>query len=514
MKKTKKTTLSNLTNFFTNNLSIVVILSILLAIMSIMMINGFKVQYESIDTAPESAVLVEDRVPALAVYYQRDRIPITIVLEQSDDEKTNVIEYEARWNSNQIFTEPFIGNESKLPEREGYLFTHFSLEPEGVPIDPGIRVTDPITIYANWIITPKVQPWQTLAQVSNNIELARQRYVPYYYSYFPVNKGTNQTVTLEEIDGLTRKDGYEVTLKVSGTELKPIVKFVFNYDRLTKYTVNMNLNGGKLQVSTQPTSYLIPENGSVNESPNVAKDGHRFLGWSTTSDGNVIALEDIVLTSDDTLYAIYEPLNSVPTAESNQGRYLTSHIIESTDYTKPLVVLMVTDNVAEINSVIEAEEFVLNNFERVILGESSKKEIVFAGQFSIVSKKDKIISLNNKVMNYTETNIYGILALTILAIVLFWAFLDNSSRNNKFLGWAILLTVAAVLIFMLPYLVNFSTYFQNIWDASLEINPEDTNIVMLTGMFMSGLFVSIGALFSYITYVLTIINNKKQLKQE
>lgn len=514
MMKNKKISLSKLANFFSNNLSIVVILAILLSIMSIMMINGFRVEYESLDTAPETAILVEDRVPALAAYYQRDRIPVTIVLEQSDGENLNVIEYEARWNSNRIFSEAFIDNLSKLPEKEGYLFTHFSLLPDGEPLDPGIRVTEPMTVYANWITTPKVQPWQTLAQVNNQIELARQRYVPYYYSYFPVNKGANQTVTLDEIDGLTRKDGYEVTLRISGTESKPIVNFSFNYDRINRYTVNMDLNGGKLQVSTQPTTYLIPENGSINESPNVTKEGHRFLGWSTSIDGNVVALEDIVLTSDDTLYAIYQPSQSVPVPGSTQGRYLTSYMIESVDYTKPLVVLMVTDNTAEIDSIIEAEEIVLDNFEKVILGESSKKQIVFAGQFSIVSKKDKIASLNNKVMSYTETNIFGIIALALLAGVLFWAFLDNSSRNIKFLGWAILLTIAAVLIFMLPSLVNFSAYFQNIWDTSLEINPEATKIVMLPGMLMAGLFITFGAFISYITYFLTIINRRKQPKQE
>ena len=71
-----------------------------------------------------------------------------------------------------------------------------------------------------------------------------------------------------------------------------------------------------------------------------------------------------------------------------------------------------------------------------------------------------------------------------------------------------------MLLFLLPQFMNFSLYFQNLWDISKATDPAGTNIVLLGGVIMSGLFLIIAAVFSILTFVLAIINEKLEKKIE
>jgi len=514
MKKQSKFTLNKIKDFLTENTSIIVILLVLFSLISLMLINGFKIEYESLDTDPPASVLVEDRVPALALYYRRERINVNIVLaaptELEEGEVLDDIQYEAKYNQHHRFAEIFTENEIGIPIREKHLFTHFSLTPGGEPLDPAIRITEETTVYANWIPKPKINPWQVLARITTRIELGTQSYIPYKYSYLLVNKSGQPTdVTLENIPGLTR-ERYDVKITVAGTETKEIVDFRYDYNRVNRHTVSFDLNGGELLVSTQRTEYSIPNNGMVLESPGAKKDGHRFLGWSLEPTGSVMLLEDVIMTENRTLYAIFQKSVAKPDPATGQGRYQTTYILESINPSSAPLALYAIENIANINDEISAAEIEIPHFEQVLLDMYSDKTMVLGAQYLIVPKKDKVFSLNQKVMSFTETNPFGILLLLLMFSVLVWTFIDNRSVNIKFLGWGIILVVAGVLVLVLPQLVRFSVYFKNIWEMSKELNPEGTRIAPLIGVKLSGALLLIASVFSFTTYVITIIADKKE----
>jgi|GEM_PF-2264081 len=516
MKKQSKFTLNKIKDFLTENTSIIVILLVLFSLISLMFINGFKIEYESIDSVPPSSILVEDRVPALALYYKRERVNVKIVLadpsELEEGEVLDDVTYEARYNQHFRFIGAFDEGKQAIPTREKHLFTHFSLTPNGEPLDPAERITEEVTVYANWVPKPKINPWQVLAQVTTQIELGTQTYMPYKYSYQLVNKGQTNDITLENIPGLTREK-YDMKITISGTEPAEIVEFKYDYNRIARHTITYDLNGGQL-LSSRITQYSIPNNGMLLESPGVRKDGHRFLGWSTEPTGNVILLEDIIMKGDKTLYAIFAKSIAEPDSGSGKGRYQTTYFMESINYNVASVVLYAVEKIANINDMIAAEELDIPHFEQVLLDDYSKKDLILGAQYLIVPRKDKVFSLNNKVMSFTETNPAGILLLLLMLGVLIWTFIDNGTNHNKFLGWGIILLVAGIFALVLPQLVRFSVYFQNIWDISKELNPEGTKITPLIGIKLSGALLLIASVSSFATYVITIIANKKEKQLE
>lgn len=511
----KKNKLTNIFNILNNNLAIIVIFLVLFSLVSILMINGFRVDYESLDTAPPQSVLVEDRVPALALYYQRDRVNVNIILaDESELDEGEVLEnitYQARYNSHSIFTEPFATLNSTIPLRDNYLFTHFSLTKGGEPLDPGIRVTEEMTIYANWILKPKVQPYQILTRLAMQIELGIKQYVPYFYEYKVVAKGSTTEFDLEVIPNLTRSD-YKAKITVKGTETNPVLSFNYDYDRIERKSIKYNLNGGKLLVPTQSTSFQVPVNGLVFEKPDVTKEGSRFLGWSTSLDGSIMPLQDVVVDKDIELFAIYEPSLPAPNPSTKQGRYLTTYYVESNDYRSNYLVLMITDSIANLNDEISAKEIEIDNFSLVLVDNYSHKFIIFAGQFLIVAKKDKVATLNNKVMSFTEITPLGVIILLLMFTILGWAFLDNRQYRLKHLYWAILLLITGILVLILPQFVNFSHYFQSIWDLSKELNASDTKISMLIGIQLSGSLLLIASVMSFTAYISTLIPSKTKDK--
>ena len=512
MKKQSKFSLNKIKDFLYTNTSILVIVLVLFSFISLMLINGFKIDYESLDTDPPVSVLVEDRVPALALYYQRERVNVNIVLANPEEleewEVLDDIVYAARYNSHRRFDEVFVGSGSVIPTREKHLFTHFSLTPGGDPLDPAERITEEITVYANWIPKPKINPWQVLARIALQIELGTQSYIPYQYSYHLITKGGNDTITLPTIDGLTRET-YDVKPKVVGTETKEVVDFLYNYNRINRHTVTFNLNGGKLPVSTQRTEFSIPNNGMVLEFPGVTRDNHRFLGWSLAPDGDVLLLQDIVIKENKTLYAIFMPSVPKPNPSTNTGRYQTTYMLESIDYDAVPVALMAVENIGTINEEIAAEPLELAHFEEVPVDKYSHKSLILGSQFLIVPKKDKVFNLNQKVMSFTETNVFGIITLLLIFSILVWTFIDNRNYNMKFLGWGILALGTAIMVFVLPQLVRFSVYFKNIWEISKTLNPDSTKITMLSGIKLSGSLLIIASLISFASFIITFIADKK-----
>lgn len=522
MKKQSKFTLNKIRDFLTENTPIIVILLVLFSLASLMMIKGFRLDYESLDTDPPSSVLVEDRVPALARYYQRERINVTLKLanpsELEEGEVLDDINYEAKYNQNFIFSNAFSENELNVPTRENHLFTHFSLTPGGEVIDPGERITEPVTVYANWIPKPKVQPWQVLAKLTLQIELGTQTYVPYKYTYLAVNKGAQTNITLDQIPGLIISDsrivenGYQTKINIAGTESKPIVEFKYNYNRTLRQTVTYDLNGGVLVVPTQRTEYSLPNNGLILESPGAKKDDHRFLGWSLDPQGNVSLLEDVVVKNNVPLYAIYAKSVAKPDSNSGQGRYQTTYILESIQ-PNTSVPLYSIENVANLNEEIISEEIQIPHFESVLIDAYTPKTMILGGQYLIVPKKDKVFNLNEKVMSFTEVNPAGVLVLLLMFGLLAWTFLDNRIYKNKFLYWGIILVITGIFVIVLPQFVRFSVYFKNIWEMSKQINAAGTKITPLSGIITSGVSLLVAAVFCFITYIILLVSSKKENKE-
>ena len=518
MKKLKQFfSIKNISNFFVNNVAIIVILLILSSLLALMNVNGFKINYNQLQTESPSSILIQDRIPILADFYSRERIPSKIVLSTEDQlepgEILEDIEFEARYNQNMLFSYLFTETGSPVPTREKHLFTHYSLTPGGDPINPGFRITEPITVYANWTPMISRQPWQSIARIALQGEYARKTYAPLRYQYVVANR-TDESTTNVELDGLagyTRPEGNNVSIRVSGKESKAIVDFSFNFNNDTRKTITYDLNGGKLIAVTQPTSYSVPINGNINEFPNATYESKRFIGWSYAPDGEVIALVDVSVKDDMTLFAIYEDSIPKPT-DNTKGRYMSMYYLEAPNPGGQLVVLKQTDNVGTIGEQIDIVPLELEHFERTFFGDFVKEEKIFAGQFLIVPKKDKSVRLNNVVISFTEFNWLGAFMLVVLFGTLFWVFIDNSSKKYKYLAWTGLLLISALLLFLLPKFINFSLYFQNLWDISKATDPAGTNIVLLGGVIMAGVFLIIAALFTLLTFVISIISNKLEHK--
>ena len=509
--------IKNISNFFINNVAIIVILLILSSLLALMNINGFKIKYNQLQTESPSSILIQDRIPVLADFYLRERIEAKIVLAQEEelepDEVLEDIEFEARYNQNMLFSYLFLETGSPVPTREKHLFTHYSLTPGGEPINPGLRITEPVTIYANWTPMLSRQPWQSIARIALQGEYARKTYAPLRYQYVVANRTdeSSTSVELNDLVGYTRPEGNNVSVRVSGKESKAIVDFSFNFNNDTRKTITYDLNGGKLIAVTQPTFYSVPINGNINEFPNASYESKRFVGWSYTPTGEVIALADVSVKEDMTLYAIYEDAIPKPT-DNTKGRYMSTYYIEAPNPGSQLIALKQIDNIGTIGEQIDIVPLELDHFERAFFGDFIKEEKIFAGQFLIVPKKDKSVRLNNVVISFTEFNWLGALMLVVLFGTLFWVFIDNSSRKYKYLAWTGLLLVSAMLLFLLPKFINFSLYFQNLWDISKATDPAGTNIVLLGGVIMAGVFMIIAAVFTLLTFVISIINDKLEHK--
>lgn len=509
MKKNRfKNFMYKLNEILTNNISIIILVTLLASIVFLMYQKGFKINVDMTVNPQQSAVLVEDRVPSLAVYYQRQRVPVTIVL---DTEENKTFEFEVKYNANRLF-EPYF--ENKIPEKEGYLFTHFSLEEDGEPLDPGLRVTEPLTVYANWTEKISTLPYQVIARINYQIEIGRRRYASYFYDYKKINKGANTTVELDDVDGLRRLEGLEVKLRVDGTEKREIVDYNFGFNREDTRTLSYDLNGGELLVSTQQRVSTVPVNSAVSEPPGVKKENKRFIGWSLTEDGPIIPLEDVLVSDDTTLYAQFQDIIVQPSANSTQGRYLTTYFVEGVGINSTFVAISVTDNIGEINEIIEAELLEFDHLESIIYGDLQSRSFIFNGQFLIVSKKDKMSLLNDKILAYTNVNPFGVVLLVVMFVTMFWSFFDSKSNAWKILVWALLMAGIAVMIFVLPKTINFSNYFQNIWNLSKEINPKGTSVEILTGLVISGTIAAIGAGITFITFGINLTMSKLKEKEE
>ncbi len=104
--------------------------------------------------------------------------------------------------------------------------------------------------------------------------------------------------------------------------------------------------------------------------------------------------------------------------------------------------------------------------------------------------------------------------LLLVFVTLMWVFIDNSSRKSKFIIWAGLLLVATVILFLLPSMINFSSYLEYLLAESKNVDPAATTITTLNGVKFAGMFLILAAVFSILTFVLAIINEKLEKKIE
>lgn len=274
------------------------------------------------------------------------------------------------------------------------------------------------------------------------------------------------------------------------------------------------MNGGSLIAQTQLLKYKIARNGNIISSPNVQHSTKRFVGWSLAKDGEVISLQDVSMTGNLTLYAVFEDYIPVPEKGTNQGRYMSIYHIESISQNGTYVVLKQVDNIGTINEIVSVQDLNNENFELISFDDYIYEEKIFQGQFLIVPKKDKSVRLNNLIISYTEFNWIGAAMLLLVFVTLMWVFIDNSSRKSKFIIWAGLLLVATVILFLLPSMINFSSYLEYLLAESKNVDPAATTITTLNGVKFAGMFLILAAVFSILTFVLAIINEKLEKKME
>lgn len=281
------------------------------------------------------------------------------------------------------------------------------------------------------------------------------------------------------------------------------------------------------EVAEAAMSKFVYRFGTQEEFDKIKKEGvpfYRFNGWGVyEADGSLKYLtEDWILTEDVTFVPVFVKKLDKPT-EKNQARYYVNYYVESATPGSgfPTVATITQEFYGTIGDKIEAPELKTNYSDNLVpySGKDSylNDEMNLSAMALIIPKYYKFTAENNSVLLINKYNVVGITVLILMIAAIFWAFIDTSSRRSKYLGWAILLLVAAILMAVVPSAYRFSNYYQGIWDKSYALDPEKTNIHYLAGVkaAISLLFIaSISSLFVYILNLDFIKKGRKHQKND
>lgn len=144
------------------------------------------------------------------------------------------------------------------------------------------------------------------------------------------------------------ENGEDVTVEWYSTIKNLYYKQTNNYsfklnviEREVKTAVTYNANGGSGEM--QPSYLSIGETLTLPSCAFTAPKNHVFKGWSFTQNGEIITTETLELSSDVTLYAIWERVPYKVTFNANGGTgematvdcYTDSYTLPSCDFTPP-----------------------------------------------------------------------------------------------------------------------------------------------------------------------------------
>ncbi|MBQ6843372.1 MAG: leucine-rich repeat protein, partial [Agathobacter sp.] len=97
--------------------------------------------------------------------------------------------------------------------------------------------------------------------------------------------------------------------------------FIFK-DKTELYTVTFDVNGG---VNLNTSNKRVEQNESIGKLPDVERDGYVFVGWYTTENGGVRVTEDMLVTSDITIYAHWETEVSSTYTATSVSEFQSNH---------------------------------------------------------------------------------------------------------------------------------------------------------------------------------------------
>ena len=176
--------------------------------------------------------------------------------------------------------------------------------------DSTVTITGPHTLYAYW-------------SASN------------YTITFDSNDGSSanpktKTVTYDRTYGelaSTSRTGYNFlgwyTEKTDGTEIKADTKVTIT-EAQTLYahwsaiqsTVTFNSNGGS---TPSKTSMIVTYDSTYGDLASTSRTGYTFNGWYTSGGTEIKAGKKVTITTDQTIYAHWSPIQSTVTFNSNGG---------------------------------------------------------------------------------------------------------------------------------------------------------------------------------------------------
>ena len=494
--------------FINSNLAIIVVIISIFSFLLLFYKNGFELQVNlSTKSVPES-ILIQEGVPVLKKYYARDRVNVTLKLVADDSlldegEVLDDLIVEKKYNERAVFS---------VPTREKHLFSHWSSTPNGDPLDPATRITEETTLYANWIDKPVWYPYQVLLKVIDKVEVSDKIYGVYRYHYYIINKGSSLKVEHNEYDDyVSASENKTLLVNVGGNETNSEITREINYNKISRKTVTVDLNGGNKIVPSNPTVFTTPTNGSIPTLLTVRKEGHYFAGWSYSSDGPVMILEDQVVDDDITIYAIFKETPMAKTKE--EGRYSTEYYMESTS--GPGSVIFYTNyQIGTIGDMIVAEELENLNIDAEHLFQDMGTDYLpqsrtFVSIDAIINKQDKIATLQNKVLSITKNNYVGILGIVLLFAAQIFLFVEIGRNKYNYLIASIMFVGVTVIFATLLKTIKFSDYYNSLLRLSVEINPETHFIKVGTPLILATVLAGVVAVLTFAAFIINVVFEKK-----
>lgn len=207
------------------------------------------------------------------------------------------------YSSPQIIDINSVPDLTKIPTRDGYTFAGWFIDPAFTTRYTGVELNEDTTLYAKWVVS---ESGTTVVSFDLNggvgsfpdlmVTLGDTLSEP---TTIPSKEGYDFVGWFTSVEG-TEEFGFDTTAIYATTVL--YAHWEVNSANVVKVTYDLN---GALQTS------LLEENVLLNSHPlglsiTPVYSGFVFAGWSLDQDGMVpLVLEDLSLTEDTTLYAIW-----------------------------------------------------------------------------------------------------------------------------------------------------------------------------------------------------------------
>lgn len=121
--------------------------------------------------------------------------------------------------------------------------------------------------------------------------------------------------TLDESPTYTKVGTYEIYYQVTKEGYKTVTSFKTLTIEAGTYTLSFDPNGGSVDVASKE----VTNGETYGDLPTPTKEGYTFIGWFTENNIQILPNDEVLIISDITLYAHWEPIKYALTITSNDS---------------------------------------------------------------------------------------------------------------------------------------------------------------------------------------------------